>query len=156
MTPYPSIVHFPIAFITFYSLLELISVKFLERKPYWFYIKAITIFAGTLSAVVAVVSSYYTNASTDVASSVLSYYYRFSITSIALSIFVSLLYLITRFGTPRLQGIAWKMLSNRGAMIPISLALLVLISICSGLVSVATNIAGQDPLVILVSRMLGI
>jgi len=37
---HPIMVHFPVALLTIYSLLELIRFKKLMEKPYWFYIKA--------------------------------------------------------------------------------------------------------------------
>ncbi|MEX0919156.1 MAG: hypothetical protein WDZ64_00195 [Parcubacteria group bacterium] len=54
---YPLVVHYPVAFLTFYSMLELIRFRSLTEKPYWFYIKAITVVVGEISAIVAVISA---------------------------------------------------------------------------------------------------
>ena len=47
------VIHFPIAFLTLYSVLEIISIKRLQNKPYWFYIKAVLVILGAVAAVVA-------------------------------------------------------------------------------------------------------
>lgn len=51
MDVHPLLVHFPIAFLTFYSGLELIRIKILTKQPYYFPLKAILLFAGVLSAI---------------------------------------------------------------------------------------------------------
>jgi hypothetical protein len=43
-------VHFPIALLTFYAVLEIISFKRLRALPYWWYLKAVLVIAGALSA----------------------------------------------------------------------------------------------------------
>lgn len=43
-------VHFPIALLTFYAALEIISFKRLRALPYWWYLKAVLVIAGALSA----------------------------------------------------------------------------------------------------------
>ena len=43
-------VHFPIALLTFYAVLEIISFKRLRALPYWWYLKAVLVIAGAISA----------------------------------------------------------------------------------------------------------
>ena len=43
-------VHFPIALLVTYSMLELVSIKFITRYPNWFFIKASFVIIGVLSA----------------------------------------------------------------------------------------------------------
>jgi uncharacterized membrane protein len=50
---HPLIVHFPIALLMTYSVFELIRFKKISGQPYWFYLKAILVILGTLSALVA-------------------------------------------------------------------------------------------------------
>lgn len=45
-------VHFPIALLTFYSFLEIISVKRLRQLPSFWYLKAVLVIAGAVSALV--------------------------------------------------------------------------------------------------------
>lgn len=51
MNIHPIFVHFPIALLTLYSLLELFRFKKLLRLSYWFYLKAAFLFSGVLMAI---------------------------------------------------------------------------------------------------------
>ncbi len=53
---HPIIVHFPIALLTIYSLMELIRPKILQNNETWFYIKTIFIIIGTIGALFALTS----------------------------------------------------------------------------------------------------
>lgn len=54
MLPFhPLVVHFPIALLTLYALLEFPRFRALLERPYWFYVKAVLVITGTLGAVVA-------------------------------------------------------------------------------------------------------
>lgn len=53
MNLHPVFVHFPIAFLTLYAGLELLRLKRLTDLPYWFYIKAVLVIAGSLGSLVA-------------------------------------------------------------------------------------------------------
>ena len=50
------IVHFPIAFLAAYSLLELLAFKRLRQKIYWFYIKATLVIFGAAGAAAALLT----------------------------------------------------------------------------------------------------
>lgn len=51
MNIHPLLVHFPIALLTIYSLLEIIPFKKIKELPYWFYTKAIILILGSISTV---------------------------------------------------------------------------------------------------------
>jgi len=53
MTFHPVIVHFPVAALTIYVLLELIPFKKLTTQPYWFYVKAVFAIVGIMGAFAA-------------------------------------------------------------------------------------------------------
>lgn len=53
MTIHPIFVHFPIALLIVYSLMELIAWKKISSKNYWFYTKAIILIVGFLGALAA-------------------------------------------------------------------------------------------------------
>lgn len=53
MNIHPIFVHFPVAFLTIYTLMEFVGFKFLTRHPAWFYIKAFLLIVGTASAYIA-------------------------------------------------------------------------------------------------------
>ena len=50
---HPIITHFPLALLTVYSVFELIRFKKVTEKPYWFFVKAIFVTLGTITAVLA-------------------------------------------------------------------------------------------------------
>jgi hypothetical protein len=50
MNPHVVLVHFPIALLTIYSVLEVLHLKRLIALPYWFYIKAAFVILGALGA----------------------------------------------------------------------------------------------------------
>lgn len=56
MNLHPIFIHFPIAFLTIYSLMEMVRLKKIIALPYWFYVKAICIILGTASAYVTLLS----------------------------------------------------------------------------------------------------
>jgi len=44
-------VHFPVSLLLLYSLLEIIRFKKIHGEPYWFYVKAVVLFAGALGSI---------------------------------------------------------------------------------------------------------
>lgn len=56
MNIHPIIIHFPIAFLTLYAVLELVRFQKVTSQPYWFYVKAILVIAGSLGALVAFIT----------------------------------------------------------------------------------------------------
>jgi uncharacterized membrane protein len=50
---HPIFVHFPIALLTMYAVLELIRFKKVLAKPYWFFVKAMFVIFGALGAAAA-------------------------------------------------------------------------------------------------------
>lgn len=55
MNIHPLMIHFPIGLLAIYSVLEFIRYKKVLAQPYWFYVKAILIILGAISAQAAVV-----------------------------------------------------------------------------------------------------
>ena len=56
MNPHPFIVHFPVAFLSVYCLLELVRIRYITSAFYWFYIKASMVIIGTVGAGAAYLS----------------------------------------------------------------------------------------------------
>ncbi len=50
---HPIFVHFPIALLTTYGVLELIRFKKITSQPYWFYIKGMLVIVGAMASYVA-------------------------------------------------------------------------------------------------------
>src|SRR5574343_414907 len=53
MNIHPIFVHFPIALLTVYAVLELIRFNKITNQIYWFYVKASILFTGTIGAFVS-------------------------------------------------------------------------------------------------------
>lgn len=53
MLLHPIVVHFPIALLTVYAVLELIRFPIIKRQPYYFYLKAFLVVAGAAATFVA-------------------------------------------------------------------------------------------------------
>jgi uncharacterized membrane protein len=56
MNIHPIFVHFPIALLSTYAVLELFRFSFLTRQPYWFYVKATLVILGTSSGYATLVT----------------------------------------------------------------------------------------------------
>lgn len=56
MNPHVIIVHFPIAFLSIYSIFEFLRFSWLLNKPYWFYIKACLVIIGSGGTVLALLT----------------------------------------------------------------------------------------------------
>ncbi len=53
MDLHPIFVHFPVALLTVYAVLELIRFEKVTSRPYWFHVKAIFAIFGSLGAIAA-------------------------------------------------------------------------------------------------------
>lgn len=56
MNIHPLVVHFPIAFLSLYAVLELIPFKKITKQSYWFYLKACLLLFGVIGAGIAVLA----------------------------------------------------------------------------------------------------
>ena len=155
MNLHPLIVHFPIAFLTLYAVLELISVRRLARKQYWFYLKAMLIVLGALGALTAYLSGNVVSAGLETIPLALMHE-RFATAVLGVSTFVALVYISALFGWNKLQILAWNFLSNRGAMIPLALVVLILITITGGLGGAMVYGTEFDPFMAPVFHILGL
>jgi uncharacterized membrane protein len=53
MNVHPIFVHFPVALLTLYSIMEILHLRFFRALPYWFYTKAIMLIIGTVGSYIA-------------------------------------------------------------------------------------------------------
>ena len=155
MDLHPIVVHFPVALLMLYGVFELFSVRKLARMPYWFYIKAILIIFGALGALVAFLTG---ESASHYAEGValIEMHGRFASAAAWLSVLIAVIYLLVWFGKEKVQEYAWKLLSNRGAMIPLALAVIILITITGALGGAIIYGTQFDPITIPVFKLLGI
>lgn len=155
MDLHPIIVHFPVALLVLYGVFELFSVRKLARMPYWFYVKAIFVIFGALGALAAFLTgksaSYYAKGV-----ALVDMHARFATATVILSVIIALAYLLVWFGKEKVQEYAWKFLSNRGAMIPLALAIIILIIITGALGGAIIYGTQFDPLMAPVFKLLGV
>ena len=155
MDLHPILVHFPIALLLLYGIFELISVRRLMAKPYWFYIKAILVIFGALGAIASFVTGeegiYYGKNT-----ALIEAHANFAIAMVILSIFIALIYLVAWFARDNFQLFIWKFLANRGAMIPLALAMIVVILITGSLGGAIVYGTDFDPLMKPIFKLLGV
>lgn len=53
---HPIVLHFPIALLVLYGVMEIISTKRMERWVFWFPIKALLVIVGALSGIVTIIT----------------------------------------------------------------------------------------------------
>lgn len=155
MDLHPILVHFPVALLLLYGIFELVSVRKLMAKPYWFYIKAILVIFGALGAIVsAMTGEEGVHYGEHIA--LIDAHANFAGATVVLSIFIALVYLVAWFARDKFQLFAWKFLANRGAMIPLSIAMIVVILITGGLGGAIVYGTDFDPLMKPIFQLLGV
>jgi uncharacterized membrane protein len=53
---HPAIVHFPIALLGFYAILEIARFPWLKNQPWYFYVKAVLVIAGSVAVLAAIIA----------------------------------------------------------------------------------------------------
>lgn len=56
MNIHPIFVHFPIALLSIYTLMEIVNLKILRTQHWWFHTKAVLLFLGTIGGGVALLT----------------------------------------------------------------------------------------------------
>lgn len=57
MDLHPLVIHYPIAFLTTYTVFELLRFKKLLDLPYWFYVKGVLVILGEVSALMTLLTA---------------------------------------------------------------------------------------------------
>jgi uncharacterized membrane protein len=152
---HPLVIHFPIALLIVYSFFEIISIHKLQEKSYWFYVKAIMVLLGTLSAYVTFASSKFSEQFVK-GEPLVELYNRFSYGTMAVFSFISILYLLAWFGNDKHVIFSSKFLFNRGAMIPLTIVGLFAIAITGGISGAMVYGTHFDPLMAPIFKYYGV
>lgn len=168
---HPVVVHFPIALLTVYALLEIIPIKIMWTDPRWIFAKRILLFVGTLGVFVALSSGEERGGENFDPGSVLAYHSLFAtITTwifallasgqLVLTITVWITRLVTKY---EWLYVIWKIIERIARIL--SLRPIVIIGSIAGLIALTITGAlgggmvfgsNADPMVELVFKMLGL
>jgi uncharacterized membrane protein len=152
---HPIIVHFPIALLSLYSMFEIISVRKLREKPYWFFVKAILISLGTLSSMGAIISGLLSpNFTRGVPLNDTHLY--FAIGTTLFFTLISIPYMLAWFGRPREVIWSSKIVFNRRLMIPLAVVGLIAITITGGLGGAIVYGTGFNPIMNPIFKLLNL
>lgn len=155
MDIHPLVVHYPIALLTLYSLFELVSVRKMQERPYWFYVKAVFVILGALGAVASAVSGLF---ATHFVRGVplVEMHIWFSYATAAIFLIIAALYASVWWGNAVSARYSAKILFNRWAMAPLALVGLVSIVITGGLGGAMVYGTDFDPLMRPIFKLLDV
>jgi uncharacterized membrane protein len=146
---HPIIVHFPIALLTVYAVLELVRFKKVTSQPYWFYVKAVLVILGSLGSLAA----FMTGPEGDGAlPPIVAMHARFATTTVILFLIISMSYLLTWCKPTRVTSFVLRPY----IIIPLALAGLVCITITGGLGGAIVYGTHFDPFMAPIFKLLGV
>jgi len=110
---HPLLVHFPIAFLGFYAVLEILRLKIFMRQAWWFYVKAILVIAGAASGLPTIAAGLYIKSKLQGGNldPLILLHETFAFCTIALASLVALGYIagwLNRDLVPRSQSAFWQ------------------------------------------------
>lgn len=140
---HPLVIHYPIAFLTTFAVLELLRFRKLLGLPYWFYIKAALLTVGEISAIVTVVAAFMSNALASDIRLVEMYKLFIAITALIFGL-ISLIYL------------KWPKILRPEIIIPLTLIGLFFIIVAGGLFGATVYGTQFDPFLAPVFKLLDV
>lgn len=146
------LVHFPVAFLTIYGVLELLRFRKLLSLPYWFYIKATLVIIGAGASWLAVVTGGMIEESfenTPALRSLIELHATFALGTATFASILALLYLLSWAGRQGFMSTkSWveKILNNNWVMFIAGVIILKLVTIVGALGGAIAFGQGVDPL----------
>lgn len=128
---HPLLVHFPIALLTIYSILEWMPIKKLTSLSYWFYIKATFLFFGVLSTIPTGFAGKIIEGQFYTKHALVSLHSRFAIYASAVYALLALLYLL-----------AWLNRSKKQIKFPLPTVAIILLSFLGFILILITGALG--------------
>ncbi len=154
MDIHPLVVHFPIALLMTYSLFEIVSIKKLQEKQYWFFVKAIMLFLGEIGALAAILSAKVVSHPEGIR--ILEYHERFAYATAVIFGVLTIIYALAWFNKGRLSMHAAKLVFDRWIILPIAVAGLIAIVITGGLGGAMVYGTDFDPFMAPVFKLLNL
>ena len=148
------LVHFPIALLSVYALMEILRVKRLTAWPPWFHIKATFVIIGVLSAIPTAVSGLLIQPEFAVgerAIAILDRHLLFALAAVTVFFFLAILYAFAWRGGAKARAFVASPWSVILAIIG-----LILITITGALGGGFVHGSEVDPMVSLVFKLLGL
>lgn len=155
MDIHPLVIHYPIALLTLYSLFEIISIRKLQEKHYWFYVKAVFVILGTLSAIATSISGFF---ATHLVRGLplVEMYLWLSVTTSVIFLVISILYGLTWWGSERSAMWSAKALFDRWIMIPLATGGLLAVVMMGGFAGAMVYGTRFDPFMAPVFKLLNL
>lgn len=146
---HPILVHFPVALLTIYALLELIRFKKVISQPYWFYIKASFAILGSLGSLAAFLTG---PEGEGVLPPLVAMHERFATVTVLLFLIINISYLSAWLRPMRFSAFVLRPY----IIIPLALIGLVCITITGGLGGAIVYGTTFDPFMAPIFKMLGV
>lgn len=148
MNIHPIVVHFPIALLTVYSLMECLRFRKVLELPHWFSIKASFVILGALGAAAAYVSG-----PEGAARSLLGEMHEsFAFATLVIFAGIALMYALEWFFPSKYSNVVMRPY----IIVPLALAGLVVVTITGGLGGALVYGTTFDPFMAPVFRLLGV
>ncbi|MHB1330762.1 MAG: DUF2231 domain-containing protein [Minisyncoccota bacterium] len=151
---HPIVIHFPIALLTIYAILELVRFRKILEKPYWFYIKASLIIAGSVGALVGVITGAIASGWIIGGSRIFALHQIFGLSTLVLSVISAKAYGWEWFIGPG-NGFS-KFVLQPKIIVILAFLILVCITITGGIGGAMIRGTQFDPLMAPIFKLLGI
>ncbi|MDB5266550.1 MAG: hypothetical protein JWN89_365 [Parcubacteria group bacterium] len=148
MDLHPIIVHFPVALLTLYAVLELVRFRKVMEQPYWFYIKGALAIFGSLGSLAA----YATGPDAHPAPRILQMHSNFATATLLVFAVIAFSYLFQWFKPNRYSAFVHRSY----IIIPLALIGLVCVTITGGLGGAMVYGTHFDPFMAPIFKLLGV
>jgi uncharacterized membrane protein len=153
MNLHPIVIHFPIALLTLYSVLELVRVKKVLDQPYWFYVKAVLVMTGSLGTILGVATGVMLVGSiTAEGPKIFMLHKYFGLGTLLLSVVSAGAYVFGWFRPNRFSNFILR----PRVVVTLAFLILVFVTITGGLGGGMTRGTNFDPLMAPIFKLLGI
>lgn len=150
---HPILVHFPIAILSTYTILEFLRFRFLTRLQYWFYIKALLAILGSLATLPTMLAGLLAKSLLTTPNRVVDLHEKFAISASTIFLFIGFLYFLAwikpqvKSKNNLLQFVfsVEHFIFEKNILIPVAFVGLILITITGALGGIIVFGPGIDP-----------
>lgn len=153
MDIHPIVVHFPIAFLTLYGLLELVRFQKVIDQPHWFYTKGVLVIAGALGALAAALTGAIASGWAIGGPRLFAMHQIFALLVIIVSIVPAVAYALRWAGKFNLYT---EHVMKPKSLVSLAILILIVITITGGLGGAMVYGTHFDPLMAPIFKLLGV